>query len=487
MSNDLKSSVLVNFLWKFAERVGSQLVTFIVSIVLAWFIMPDDYSVITLVTIIITLCNLFVVSGFGNSLIQKKDADNTDFSTVFYFSIFFSVAIYGVLFFSAPSAETFFGVPLLCPVIRVMGLRLIISAVNSVQQAYVARTMQFKRFFFSTLGGTVASGILGVYLAYRGFGVWAIVVQYLTTSVVDTLVLWFTVKWRPSLSFSFKRLRSLLSFGWKVLVGAMIDEIYNNMKFFIVGKLYTEAELSVYNNGQRIPNLIVDNVNSSIYTVLFPAFSQNQTDIKKVCAMTRRSIKVCLYIIMPLMIGLAVCSESVVHILLPESWYMCIPFIQLSSLAFSIIPLQTANMQSIKAIGRSDVTLKTEIVKKVIGFGVLFAVMRKGTMTIAISTVATSFLFALINTIPNKIYLKYRFRDQLWDVLPTVLMSAVMGTCVWFVGKVPLSSILVLILQVLAGVSVYAVLSIIFKIDSFEFLLEFVMKFFKKEKENAKV
>lgn len=253
------------------------------------------------------------------------------------------------------------------------------------------------------------------------------------------------------------------------------------MKFFIVGKLYTDAELAVYNNGQRIPNLIVDNVNSSLYSVLFPAFSKHQTDLERVRNMTRRSIRVCLYIMMPLMAGLAVCADSVVHLILPESWYMCIPYIQLSALAFSIIPLQTANMQSIKAIGRSDVTLKTEIVKKIIGFSVLFAVMHQGTMAIAVSTVATSVIFALVNTIPNKIYLKYRFRDQLADILPATALTAAMSLCVWLVGRIALPAALSLALQVITGVAVYAALSAALRLDSFCFILDFIKGFLKKK------
>lgn len=487
MKKDLKSNVLVNFLWKLGERVGSQLVTFIVSIVLAWYIDPDGYAVVTIVTIMVTLCNLFVVSGFGNSLVQKKNADNIDFSSVFYFSIGFSLTVYAILFFAAPYIESFFDIPFLCPVIRVMGIRIVISAVSSVQEAYVAKKMEFKRFFFSTLGGTLVSGAAGVLFAMflpEDKRFWAVVAQYLINTVVNTLVLWFTVKWRPSLAFSWTRLRGLLSFGWKVLVGAMIEEIYNNMRFFIIGKTDpSKKQLSLYNNGQRIPNMLVDNINSSLFVVMFPAFSKHQDSLESVKAMTRRSIKVCLFIMMPLMAGLAVCASPIVHILLPESWHECIPFIQLSALSFATIALQTANTQAIKAIGRSDVTLKCELIKRAVGFAILFGVMSYGAVAIAASVAVTSVIFALINTVPNKLYLKYRYREQLSDVIPVTLITVIMSVCVWFVGLLPFGAPLVLTLQVIVGASVYLALAWILKLDSLHFLLGFLKDFRKGKNE----
>ncbi|MBE6562880.1 MAG: lipopolysaccharide biosynthesis protein [Ruminococcaceae bacterium] len=485
MSSDLKSKTVTGFLWRLAERVGAQAVTFIVSIVLAWFIVPEDYAIISLVTIFITFCNIFVTSGFGNSLVQKKDADNLDFSSVFYFNIVFSVTVYGLLFLAAPYIGKFYDSDLLTSVIRVMGIRIIIAAVNSVQQAYVSRKMQFKRFFFSTLGGTVASGILGIVLAYFGFGVWSIVAQYLCNTIVDTVVLWFTVKWRPERHFSFERLKTLFSYGWKLLLSGIIDEGYKNIRSLVIGKVYTKDNLALYNNGQKIPDLIVDNVNSSIASVLFPAIAKKQTDREAVRRMTRRSVKIGGYVMIPLMTGLALCAEALVHVILPETWYECIPYIQISCFSGALIPLQTANLQAIKAIGRSDISLKVEIIKKVTCLLIFLSVCRVSVMAIAYSTIVTSMVSLIINSFPNAKLLGYRYIDQLIDVLPYVLMSLVMGVCVYFTGLLPVPSFAALVLQVLAGALVYVLLSVIFKIDSFKFLLESLSGFmgkFKKSK-----
>ncbi len=482
MNSDLKTKTVTGFLWRLAERVGAQAVTFIVSIVLAWFIVPEDYAIISLVTIFITFCNIFVTSGFGNSLVQKKDADNLDFSSVFYFNILFSLAIYALLYLTAPFIGRFYDSELLTAVVRVMGIRIIIAGINSVQQAYVSRKMQFKRFFFSTLGGTVASGILGIVMAYFGFGVWAVVGQYLFNSLVDTVVLWFTVKWRPERRFSLSRLKGLFSYGWKILLSGLIDEAYNNIRSLVIGKVYTKDNLALYNNGQKIPNLIVDNVNSSIASVLFPAIAKKQTDREAVRRMTRRSIKIGAYVMIPLMTGLALCAESIVHIILPETWYECIPYIRITCFSGALIPLQTANIQAIKAIGRSDISLKVEIVKKVTCLLIFLSVCRISVMTIAYSTIATSMVALIINSFPNAKLLGYRYIDQIIDILPYVLMSAVMGVAVYFAGLIPVPNIIVLAIQVLTGVAVYAVLSFVFKIDSFSFLLESVSGFLKKEK-----
>lgn len=482
MNNDLKTKTVTGFLWRLAERVGAQAVTFVVSIVLAWFVVPEDYAIISLVTILITFCNIFVTSGLGNSLVQKKDADNLDFSSVFYFNIVFSVAVYALLWVCAPFIGRFYDSQLLISVVRVMGIRIIIAAVNSVQQAYVSRKMQFKRFFFSTLGGTVASGILGIGMAYFGLGVWSIVGQYLFNALVDTVVLWFTVKWRPEMRFSFSRLKTLFSYGWKLLVSGIIDEAYNNIRSLVIGKIYTKDHLALYTNGQKIPNLIVDNVNSSIASVLFPAIAKKQTDREAVRRMTRRSVKIGAYVMIPLMAGLAMCAESLVHIILPEVWYDCIPYIRITCFSGALIPLQTANLQAIKAIGRSDISLKVEIVKKVTCLLIFLSVCRISVMTIAYSTIVTSMVSLIINSFPNSKLLGYRYIDQIIDILPYVLMSGVMSVAVYFTGLIPAPTIIVLILQVLAGVAVYTALSVIFKIDSFDFLLDSLKGFVKKIK-----
>ena len=237
-ANSLTNKTLSGVMWKFGERISAQLVSTLVSIILARILMPEDYGVVALVTIFITICNVFVTSGFGTALVQKKDADDLDFTSVFYFGLFFSILLYVGIFFAAPLIARFYENEILTPVVRVMGLRIIIASINSVQHAYIGRKMQFRKFFIATLFGTIASGVVGVWLAYNGYGVWAIVAQYLTNVCIDTIVLAFVIKWIPKLRISFKRLKSLFSFGWKLLVSALIDTGYNELRSLIIGKKY---------------------------------------------------------------------------------------------------------------------------------------------------------------------------------------------------------------------------------------------------------
>ena len=289
-------SVISNLMWKFGERISAQFVTLFVSIVLARLLSPSDYGAIALVTIFITIANVFVVNGFGTALIQKKQADNLDFSSVFYVNILFSLFLYAILFILSPYVASFYNMEILCPVMRVLSLRIPIAAINSIQQAYVSRNMMFKKFFFSTLFGTLLSGIVGCVMAYKGFGIWALVGQYLTNTTVDTIVLWFTVRWRPELKFSFSRVKVLLSYGWKLLLSGLLDTGYQQLRSLIIGKKYTSSDLAYYNQGQKYPELVVVNINTSISSVLFPAISQSQDNIEVVKGMTRRAIKVSSFI-----------------------------------------------------------------------------------------------------------------------------------------------------------------------------------------------
>ncbi len=477
----VRSKVMSGLVWKFSERILAQLVTFVVSIILARLLSPEHYGAIAIVNIFIALANVFVVSGFGNSLIQKKDADDTDFSSVFYFNILLGILFYGIVFVTAPFIASFYNMPILKPVLRVMGLRLIVASVNSVQHAYVAKKMMFRRFFWSTLGGTLASAVVGIVMAYNGFGVWSLVGQYMTNSVTDTLVLWFTVKWRPKFLFSFKRLGGLFSFGWKLLCSSLLDTGYNELRSLVIGKMYTSADLAYYNKGQSFPNLIVTNINSSIQSVLFPAMANAQDKKEQVKAMVSRSIRISSYIMLPLMVGLALVSEPFVKLLLTEKWLPCVPFIQITCIVFAFRPIHTANLQAIKAMGRSDIFLKLEIIKKVIGIVVLFGVMRFGVIAIAVSGIFTTAVSTVINAGPNRKLLGYSYIEQMKDLLNPIIPILAMVVLTCSAGLLRLSPLPMLCIQVLVGMATYLVVSALTKNESFIYVLSMVKKILKRK------
>ena len=482
------SGVMSNFLWRLAERFGAQGVAFVVSIVLARLLAPEAYGTIALVTVFTQILNVFIDSGFGNALIQKKDADDLDFSTVFYFNIAICVLLYLGMFLAAPLIAKFYNDASLTPVVRVLSLTLIISGVKNVQQAYVSRTMQFKRFFFATLGGTIGAAVIGIAMAYFGFGVWALVAQQIFNATVDTLILWISVKWRPKWMFSWQRLKGLFSFGWKLLASSLLDTVYSDLRQLIIGKMYTKTDLAQYNRGKQLPDLLVNNIDTSINSVLLPAMSQVQDNPERVKNMTRRAMKTSTYVIAPVMMGLAFTAESIVHLILTDKWLPCVPFLRIFCITYMFYPVNTTNLNAIKAMGRSDLFLKLETIKKVIGLIVLLGTMWFGVMAMAYSLLFTSITSQIINSWPNKKLLDYSYPEQIRDILPGILLAVFMGCCVYPVKWIGFSDLLTLFIQVVMGACVYIGGSALLKLEGFRYLWEQLKPVWRKigKKEESK-
>lgn len=475
-----KNSFLSNFIWRFAERCGAQLVTFIVSVVLARILVPEDYGQIALITVFTTIMQVFVDSGLGTALIQKKDADDLDFSSVFYFNFAICLVLYVAMFVAAPFIAGFYSDSSLTPIIRVISLTIVISGVKGIQQSYVSRNMLFKRFFYSTLGGTIFSAFFGIALAYAGFGVWAIVAQQLSNTAIDTLILWLTVKWRPKKMFSWERLKGLLSFGWKMLASSLLDTVYNNIRSLIIGKMYSSSDLAFYDQGKKFPNVIVTNINTSIDSVLLPTMSNAQDDASRVKSMTRRAIKTSTYIMAPLMMGLAFCATPVVRLVLTDKWLPCVPFLRIFCITYMFYPIHTANLNAIKAMGRSDLFLKLEIAKKIVGMALLLSTMWFGVMAMAYSLLVSSVLSQIINSWPNRKLLNYGYLEQLKDILPGIALAVFMGCCVNIVTLFQLSNVVTLLIQIPMGAVIYIATSSLLHLESFEYLMDMTRPMVRK-------
>lgn len=470
------SKVVKSLFWKFSERMSSQLVTFVVSIVLARLLTPDDYGTIALITVFITLSNVLITSGFSSALIQKKDADEIDFSSVFFLNLTFGAVIYTLLYFAAPTIAEFYKMPILCNALRVLALVIPIMAANSVQQAYVSRKMMFKKFCYSTLSGSLFSGIVGVAMAYAGMGIWALVAQYIVNNAANMLVLFIVLDWHPSFVFSLKRTKALFSYGWKLLCSGLLDTGYSQLTSLLIGKLYTSADLGFYNRGQQYPQLVVVNINSTISSVLFPVLSQKQEDFSEVKCYTRRAIQVSSFIMWPMMAGLAVCAEPLVRLMLTEKWLPCVPYLWIACFTYGIWPVHTANLEALKAIGRSDLFLKLEIIKKAVGLTVLLLTIPHGVMVMAASAVFTSIIGAFINAYPNTKILGYTYREQLSDMLPAMLWSALMILILLPIQKWIPSDFLSIAVSVLIGAVYYVAVSILTKSSAFAFLWQMIRK-----------
>lgn len=475
-NTSLKNQVISGLFWKFGERIIAQGVSFVISVILARLLMPEQYGVIALILIFINIANVFVTNGLGESLIQKQDSGDTEFSTMFYCSLAISGVLYMMIFIFAPFIASFYDNEELIILIRILVLQLPLSAIKTIQHAYVSKHMMFRKFFFSTLGGTLISGTIGVIMAYQGCGVWALAEQYLVNSAIDMLVLFFTVPWRPKLMFDMQSAKILFAYGWKLMLSQLINTLYNELRSLIIGKTYSSADLAYYNRGNHFPSLIITNINTAISNVLFPAMSKVNNSIADVKNMTRRSMKVSSYIIFPLMAGIIAAAEPMVRVLLTEKWIFCVPFLRLCCIYWAFQPLQTANVQAIKAVGRSDICLKLEVIKKLIGFALLFASVPFGVFAIVISNTVYGGISMLINIRPNKKLIDYGYKEQFADIVPSFLLSAFMGGAVYAIGFIPTDAVIVLVIQIISGIALYIAGSYYFKIDSFVFLAGSIKK-----------
>ena len=475
-NTSLKNQVISGLFWKFGERIIAQGVSFVISVILARLLMPEQYGVIALILIFLNIANVFVTNGLGESLIQKQDSGDTEFSTMIYCSLAISGVLYMMIFIFAPFIASFYDNEELIILIRILALQLPLSAIKTIQHAYVSKHMMFRKFFFSTLGGTLISGTIGVIMAYQGCGVWALAEQYLVNSAIDMLVLFFTVPWRPKLMFDMQSAKILFAYGWKLMLSQLINTLYNELRSLIIGKIYSSADLAYYNRGNHFPSLIITNINTAISNVLFPAMSKVNNSIADVKNMTRRSMKVSSYIIFPLMTGMIAAAEPMVRVLLTEKWIFCVPFLRLCCIYWAFQPLQTANVQAIKAVGRSDICLKLEVIKKFIGFALLFASVPFGVFAIVISNTVYGGISMLINIRPNKKLIDYGYKEQFADIVPSFLLSAFMGGAVYAIGFIPTDAVIVLVIQIISGIALYIAGSYYFKIDSFVFLAGSIKK-----------
>ncbi len=469
-----ENKVISGLFWKFMERICAQFVSFFITILLARILMPEDYGIVSMILVFITIADVFVTSGFSSSLIQKKDADEKDFSTMFYLSLISAILIYIILYLLAPYIAKFYEMPNLSLILRVLALKLPIASIHSIQHAYVSKKLIFKKFFFSTLIGTIISGIVGVIMAYKGFGVWALVAQYLTNSFIDTAVLFITVPWRPKLLFSLKNASKMIKYGSKVTAAELISNIYTELRALAIGKLYTSKDLAYYKRGNQFPELIINNIDSSMGSVLFPAISNNNTSKENVKNITRKAIKLSTYLIFPIMAGMFAVSRPLINVLLTEKWAMAIGFMQIQCIVQMTKPISTANNQAIKALGRSDIFLKMEMFKKSIGLVLLFATMKISVKAIAYSMIVYSLIATIINIYPNKKLMNYSIKEQAKDFLPALFISTIMGIICYLFNYLYIPNIVILLLQIIVGINIYVILSHVFQLEAYKTLVNYV-------------
>ena len=476
-----KSNTIQNIMWRFGERFGAKFVSFLVSLVLARILSPDEYGIVALVTVFTNLFSVFVECGLGMALIQKKDADELDFSTVFYFNMLLCFLTYIIMFLAAPLIANFYMKPELVSVIRVQSITLIISGFMAIPSAYISKNLLFKKFFYATLFGTIFSAFVGIGMAYTGFGYWSLVGQQLTNMFFDTLILWIIIDWKPKPIFSFLRLKTLLNYGYKLLLSTLLDRLYTNMKSLIIGKVYTTSDLAYYNKGEEYPQLLMSNLSMPIDNVIFPIMAKQQDNKDNLLSLARRSLKVSMYIICPMMMGLAGVSISFVKLLLTDKWLPAIPFMIIACFVFSLFPIHTMHLNVINALGRSDIFLKLEIIKKIVGITAILISIRYGVLAIACSSIVTGLIGTFINGYPSTKLINYSYKQQLSDILPTLCLSMFMGIIVFQFNRLGLSTISTLLIQILVGILIYWTSSKILHLEAYDYLVNTAIQFLNKK------
>lgn len=467
-------SIFSALVWKFGERFGVQLSQFVLQLILARILDPEHYGVLSLMVIFTTLANVFIQRGFNTALIQNKDVTEEDYSSVFYVTLGIAAVLYGVLFVSAPWIAKFYKMPELVQPFRVLCLVLLPGALNSIQIAKVSRALDFRKIFRSNVAAVLISGIAGIVLAVMGAGLWALVAQYLLNITVACLVMWFTVRWRPQWVCNLQRIKVLFAYGWKLLVSGLIDTLYQDLRSLVIGRKYDSSTLAYYNRGKQFPQFIINAINTTVQSVMLPAMSANQDNKGKLKDMMRTSITLSSFIIFPMMAGLAGVAEPLVRLLLTDKWLPCVPYMQIYCFTFAFYPVHTCNLQAINAMGRSDIFLKLEIIKKAMGVTALVIAVFcfDSPVAIAMTGVFTGLISCFINASPNKKLAGYSYAEQMKDILPSLLIALVMCAVVLSVNLLELGGFATLLIQVPVGAVVYIALAAVFKLTPFRMLLQ---------------
>lgn len=461
-SSSLVGKTVSGMMWRFAERMMAQGVSFVVSMVLARLLMPEDYGAIALVTVFITLANIFITDGFSAALIQKKDSDALDYSSVLFGGGIISIVIYIIIFFCAPFVSAFYNMPVLTPVLRFLAIRIPLASINSVENAYLSKNLEFKKFFWATFAGTAGSAVVGLIAAYNGCGVWALVYQNLFNYTVDTIVLAIVIRKKPILKFSLSRAKVLFKYGYKILLTNLMFTLSDQLRTVIIGKFYSAAQLAFYSKGKYFPNLVSTNVTSPLSTVLFPVMSKMQDDINMVRETMRKSMRIISFVMCPLLLGLAAVSKPMVELLLTEKWLPSVPFVWIGCIYYIFPPLHSVNLEAVKSVGRSDLVLKYGFYKRIVGFITLLVAIPFGVMAIALSTIASALIASAINARQNKQLFDYKYRKQIADVFPNIINAVIMCMAVYIIGNIiNLHLLLELCVQVSAGIIVYIILALI--------------------------
>lgn len=453
--SSLKDKTVKGVIWSAVDRFSAQGIQFVFSILIARLLMPEDYGVIAMIGIFLAVSNTFIDSGFGTALVRKIDRTEADFSTVFYFNNIVAILFYLVLFFAAPAIARFYDTPLLVPVTRVVALTLPIGALSGIHSAKLSIAIDFKSRAKISIVSAILTGSVGLWMAYSGYGVWALVVQTLCASVIRTLMLWIIVKWFPKLIFSWASFKELFTFGSKLLASGLLDTIYNNIYTLVIGKIFSPSVLGVYGKAKALADFPSSNITSVLQSVSFPVLSAIQNEEERLADAYKRFLKISAFVIFPLMLGLSSVADPFIRLVLTDKWENTIYLLQIICFAMMWYPIHAINLNILEVKGRSDYFLKLEIIKKIQGVTILCITVPMGIAVMCYGQVVSSLISLIWNTYYTKRLIGYGYWAQMKDLMPIFIHSFVMWVLVLLVVHFMSILWLKLIVGVLSGMIYY--------------------------------
>lgn len=467
----LKEKTVKGVFWSSVDRFSSQGIQFIFSILIARLLLPSDYGTVAMLNIFLAISQTFIDSGFGTALIRKIDRTEEDFSTVFYFNIAAALAFYGILWFTAPYIADFYDIPLLKDITRVVALTLVFGSFSGIQSAKLSIAIDFRSRAIISITVTLVTGALGLWMAYSGYGVWALVMQSMVSSLLRTILLWAFVRWMPKLVFSWKSFKELFSFGSKLLASGLLDTAYNNIYTLVIGKVFSSSALGVYSRADSLAQYPSSNITSVLQGVTFPVLSSIQNEPERLTSAYKKFIRLSAFVVFPLMIGLSAVADPLIRLVLTDKWEGAIYLLQIICFSMMWYPVHAINLNLLQVEGRSDYFLKLEIIKKIQGVIVLCITIPLGLVTMCYGRVVSSVLCLVYNTYYTKKLIDYGFASQMKDLLPILAHSLVMGVIVWMIVLFLPSLWLQLVVGVIAGAAYYLVGAYIMRFDELNELL----------------
>ena len=480
MAESIKNKAIKGAGWSFADNIMSQGITFLVGLVLARLLTPEEYGLIGIIAIFIAVFNSIVDSGFSNALIRKTDAKDIDYNTVFITNMVLSVILFFALFFSAPTIADFFNQPQLVPLTRVMGSVVIINAFAIIQRTILVKKVDFKTQTKVSLIASVASGVVGIAMAVSGYGVWSLVGQQISRQLLNSMFLWIWAKWYPRIQFSVQSFKELFGFGWKLLVSGLIDTVWREIYQVVIGKCYSAETLGQYTRAQQFGSIFSSNLTTVVQRVSYPVLSEIQDDKSRLKTAYKKVIKVTMLVTFCCMLGLAAIAEPMIVTLIGNQWLPAIPLLQIICFQMMLYPLHAINLNMLQVQGRSDLFLKLEIIKKIIAVGPLLMGIFLNIYWMLWGSVITGFIAYYLNAFYSGRFLNYSIWEQIKDILPSFIVAILMALVVFALSFINLPPFVLLVIQLLAGVVLVVILCELTKLDAYIEIKNILLSFINK-------